>query len=50
LIGRVMTNDIFGYNNEIIVQKNEIISQKIINKAKKHNKLNFLRRISYFEI
>lgn len=46
LIGRVMTNDIFGYNNEIIVQKNEIISQKIINKAKKHNKLNFLNYYS----
>ena len=31
-----------GYNNEIIAKKYDIINQNIINRAKKHNKLNFL--------
>ncbi len=42
LLGRTMTNDLYGYNNEIIAKKYDIINQNIINKAKLHNKLNFL--------
>lgn len=42
LIGKIVTNDILGYNNEIIARKNDEITQKIINKAKAHNKFNLL--------
>ena len=42
LIGRVMTADLFGQNNEIIARKNDEINQKIINRAKFHNKLSLL--------
>lgn len=42
LIGKLITNDIFGYNNEIIAHKNQKINQKIIDKAISHNKLNLL--------
>ncbi len=42
LLNKTTTSDIFGYNNEIIIKKNEIITQKTIEKAKKHNKLNYL--------
>lgn len=46
LLGRKITKDLFGMNNEIIARKNEIISKKIINNAKNHNKLNFLAYFS----
>lgn len=42
LIGRKMTCDILGYNNELVARKDEIISTKTINKAKKHNKVSLL--------
>lgn len=42
LLNRKATEDVFGFNFELIVHKDEIISQKIIEKAKKHNKLNYL--------
>lgn len=42
LIGKMATRDIFGLNNEIIIKKFEIITQKKLNDAKKHNKLNIL--------
>lgn len=42
IIGRTMTSDLYGYNNEIIAKKFDIINQNIINRAKLHNKLNFL--------
>ena len=42
VIGKKAVVDIFGYNNEIIIKKGEKISKNIINKAIKHNKLNFL--------
>ena len=42
IIGRVMQADLYGYNNEIIAKKYDTINQNIINRAKKHNKLNFL--------
>ena len=42
LLGRTVTKDLFGMNNEIIARKNEKIDKKIIKNAKNHNKLNFL--------
>ena len=42
LIGKVAMRDIFGFNNELIIKKYEVITQKKINEAKKHNKLNLL--------
>ena len=42
LIGKMATKDIFGLNNELIIKKFEIITQKKINEIKKHNKLNIL--------
>lgn len=42
LIGKIATRDIFGLNNELIIKKFEIITQKKLNDAKKHNKLNIL--------
>lgn len=45
LIGKTITEDILGLNNEIIARKNEKITQKLINKSKLHNKFN---QLSYF--
>lgn len=42
LLGRILINDVFGLNNELIGRKNEIINEKIIKKAKSHNKVNHL--------
>ena len=42
LIGRKMTCDILGYNNELVAKKDEVISAKTINKAKRHNKISLL--------
>lgn len=42
LIGKMATRDILGLNNELIIKKHEIITQKKIIEAKKHNKLNIL--------
>ena len=42
LIGKKITKDIFGFNNEIIAKQDEIINEKIIKKANKHNKINLL--------
>ncbi len=41
-IGKVCTQDIFGYNNEKIVLSGDIITRAIVEKAKRHNKLNQL--------
>lgn len=40
--GKLATGDVFGYNNERIVEKNEKITKNIFENAKKHNKLNEL--------
>lgn len=42
LIGKMATRDIFGLNNEILLKKYEIITQKKLLEIKKHNKLNIL--------
>ena len=46
LLGQVVTEDILGYNNELIAKKNDVINTKIINKAKLHNKLIILKYYS----
>ncbi len=40
--GKLATLDVFGYNNERIISKNEKITKIIFENAKKHNKLNDL--------
>lgn len=40
--GKLATADVFGYNNERIVLKDEKINKLIFENAKKHNKLNEL--------
>jgi len=42
LIGKIITHDIIGLNNERIAKKFEVIDKKIINRAKEHNKLKLL--------
>ena len=42
LVGKMVTNEVLGLNNEIIAKKFDIIDKKIINKAQRHNKLNLL--------
>ena len=42
VVGKFATCDIFGLNNELILHKNEVISQAKLAKAKKHGKLNFV--------
>lgn len=41
-VGKMSNEDILGYNNERIVSKGEIVSKAIVDRAKKHNKLNQL--------
>lgn len=41
-IGKVSNMDIFGFNNEKIIGKNEVITRIVVEKAKRHNKLNQL--------
>ena len=41
-VGRVCTQDIFGYNNEKIVLSGEVITRAVVEKARRHNKLNQL--------
>lgn len=42
LIGKIATRDILGLNNELIIKKHEVITQKKLNEAKRHNKLSLL--------
>ncbi len=42
LLGKMVTNDILGLNNEVVAKKFDIIDKKIIAKAKLHNKINLL--------
>lgn len=42
IVNKRATQDILGLNQELIVKKDEIITQKLIEKAKRHNKLNYL--------
>ncbi len=41
-LGKISTENIYGYNNEKIINKNEIVTRSVVEKAKKHNKLNQL--------
>lgn len=42
IIGRRALVTIFGLNNEIVIKEGELITEKKIDQAKKHNKLNQL--------
>lgn len=42
IIGKVAKSDLFGINNEIVIKANQIITEKIIDDAIKHNRLNQL--------
>ena len=46
LVGKVLIQDLFGFNNELIARKNEVVNKKIIEDAKKHNKFNLLAHFS----
>lgn len=41
-VGKICTQNIVGYNNEKIVSKGQTITKSIVEKAKRHNKLNQL--------
>lgn len=42
IVGKIAKSDLFGTNNEIIIKQNETITEKIIENASKHNRLNQL--------
>ena len=42
VLGKKLVKDVYGFNNEIIGKENEIITEKMIKKAVKHNKYNLL--------
>ena len=42
LIGKIAINTIIGLNNEIIIKKGELITNKVLEKARLHNVLNKL--------
>lgn len=42
VVGKKLTKDVYGFNNELIGKENQIITEKMIKKAVKHNKYNFL--------
>lgn len=41
-LGKVSTQDIFGYNSERLVVKGEKLTKAVVEKVKKHNRLNEL--------
>lgn len=41
-LGKRVTHDIFGLNNELIARKDEKVTKSILQKAKLHNKYNLL--------
>ena len=41
-IGKISEEDIMGFNNEKIVRRGEVITKNIVEKAKRHNRLNQL--------
>lgn len=46
ILGKIAKNDLLGLNNEVIVKTNQTITQKIIDDAGKHNRLNQLYYIA----
>lgn len=42
ILGKFVKNDLLGINNEVIIKANEPITQKVVNSAKMHNRLNQL--------
>ncbi len=47
LIGKIAKINVFGINNELIIKQGEKVNEKIIKKAKNHNKLNILANSVY---
>lgn len=41
-LGKVASEDVFGYNNERVIAKGEKVTKAIVEKAKLHNRLNQL--------
>lgn len=41
-IGKISEEDIVGFNNEKIIKKGEVVTKSVVEKAKKHNRLNQL--------
>lgn len=41
-VGKTCDQDIFGYNNEKLIGRGEIITRAVVERIKKHNKLNQL--------
>lgn len=46
MVGKIAKSDLLGLNNEIIVKANQVITEKIIDDAGKHNRLNQLYYIA----
>lgn len=46
-IGKVVKEDLFGQNNELLLKKNQNITQKALELIKKHNRVNQLYHICY---
>ena len=42
LIGKRLSKDIIGKNNELILKQNQILTSKLVLLAKQHDKLNEL--------
>lgn len=42
LIGKIASQDVYGKNNELIIRKNDIITEKTLKNAKKHGRENML--------
>ncbi len=42
ILGKKLIKDVYGFNNELIGKENDFITEKMIKKAIKHNKYNFL--------
>lgn len=42
LLGKITKDTLYGYNNEIIIKANQIITQKTLDDASRHNRLNQL--------
>lgn len=47
LIGKKVRDDFMGKNNELLLRKNQIVTEKAIQEIKKHNKINQLFHSCY---
>lgn len=42
ILGKIAKGDLYGLNNEVIIKTNQVITEKIISDAERHNRLNQL--------